>query len=58
MATEKREHSGIVRCGQPHSSMLAAEAAWESAAVLKPAPKAEETALLLVFVSRFCHVKI
>ena len=45
--------------GQPHSSVPAAEAAWVSAAVLKPAPKAEETvALLLVFVSRSCHMKI
>ena len=29
-----------------------------SAVVLKPAPKAEATALLLGFVSRFCYVKI
>ena len=29
-----------------------------SAAVLKPGPKAEETALPLGFVSRFCYVKI
>ena len=43
---------------QPHSSMPAAEAAWVSAAVLKPAPKAEEAALLLGFVPKFCYVKI
>ena len=38
--------------------MPAAEAAYESAAVLKPAPKAEKTVLLLSFVSRFCFVKV
>ena len=35
--------------------MHAAEAAWVSAVVLKPAPKAEETDLQFGFVSIFCY---
>ena len=59
IATENRaQRNRSLRINRTLSSTPAAEAVSAPAAVLKPAPKAEETALLLDLVSRFCYVKI
>ena len=59
IATENRaQRNRSLRINRTLSSTPAAEAVSASAAVLTPAPKAEETALLLGFVSRSYYVKI